>query len=109
MATSDLQPNVTDPTDETLLTYVDVAIAGADASIVSDISWVQLVLAESILTPGLQTALKVQNNSNFLGGKNFDSIKVLNEPIFFKPTRLLHHLLRIINLKIQQQSLILLK
>lgn len=77
MATSDLQPNVTDPTDETLLTYVDVAIAGADASIVSDISWVQLVLAESILTPGLQTALKVQNNSNFLGGKNFDSIKGL--------------------------------
>jgi len=35
--------------------------------------------------------------SNKFYYENFDSIKVLNEPIFFKPTRLLYHLLRIIN------------
>ena len=67
---------VSNPDDPDLLTSVAVTIDGASPDIVNDISWVQLVLAESILVPGLQTSLKVQNNSNY-PGKNFDSVKGL--------------------------------
>lgn len=81
----DLSPQTTDPSNIDILTSVDVAFEGADSSIVSDISWTQVVLAESILTPGLQTSIKLNNNSNFLNGKNFDSVKGI--PLYLKMTR----------------------
>lgn len=65
----------TDPDNSELYTSAGVSFVGASGELISDISWVQIVLAESILTPGLQTSVKIQNNSNFLPTKNFDWLK----------------------------------
>ena len=58
-------------------TSCSVSIEGSGDNIISDTSWTNIILAESILTPGLQTCIRFESYTDLLPIKNFDDVKGL--------------------------------
>ena len=74
----------TDTSDSDNYTSCEVSIEGSSDNIISDTSWTNIILAESILTPGLQTSIKFQSYTDLLPIKNFDDVKGLPISIYIK-------------------------
>ena len=84
MAVADPNNIATDTSDPDNYTSVAVSIEGSDENIVSDTSWTEIILAESILVPGLQTSIRFESFVDFLPIKNFDDVKGLPLRIFIE-------------------------
>lgn len=64
-----------------LVDILDFDIGGLDAPEMRQLTIKEIVLGESLLTPGLQTTITLQSAIYVPGGKNFDKFK--NKPISF--------------------------
>ena len=74
----------TDTSDSDNYTSCEVSIEGSGDNIISDTSWTNIILAESILTPGLQTSIRFESYTDLLPIKNFDDVKGLPISIYIK-------------------------
>ena len=70
-------PEVT-ANDADSLTTIELGVEGADPNIFDDFTIREVQLAESLLTPGLQTSFKVHSYFHSIPVKNFDTFKNKN-------------------------------
>ena len=58
-----------------ILTYFDVGFTGISDALEDQVTVMEVVLGESLLTPGLQTSVRVHSAMHRLPAKNLDEYK----------------------------------